>query len=121
MEKTPRRAKVFSCSASDTGYMEVLERNGTAKHKQNWLTALLNSEIRSTAEGVDMPRPMKIYGHEDAPLAASRTHLCTLRLADGPDAGHRWQVACAELRRYSANRYDEYQRDNAVFPTDILG
>ncbi|RVT85296.1 acyl-CoA dehydrogenase [Rhodobacteraceae bacterium CCMM004] len=39
---------------------------------------------------------------QDTPLARQWTHLRTLRLADGPDAVHRRQVARAELRRYSA-------------------
>ena len=36
-----------------------------------------------------------------SPLAHMWTHLRTLRLADGPDAVHRRQVARAELRRYT--------------------
>ncbi|MGB0498820.1 MAG: acyl-CoA dehydrogenase family protein [Rubricella sp.] len=38
---------------------------------------------------------------QDTPLAAMWTHLRTLRLADGPDAVHRRQVARAELKRYT--------------------
>ena len=38
---------------------------------------------------------------QDTPLAASWTHLRTLRLADGPDAVHRRQVARTELRQYT--------------------
>ncbi|MCY4461636.1 MAG: acyl-CoA dehydrogenase family protein [Albidovulum sp.] len=38
---------------------------------------------------------------QDTPLARQWTHLRTLRLADGPDAVHRRQVARAELRKYS--------------------
>lgn len=38
---------------------------------------------------------------QDTPLAAMWTHLRTLRLADGPDAVHRRQVARAELRAYT--------------------
>ncbi len=41
---------------------------------------------------------------QDTPLAAAWTHLRTLRLADGPDAVHRRQVAREELKRYSNER-----------------
>ncbi|WP_408638397.1 acyl-CoA dehydrogenase family protein [Roseovarius salinarum] len=37
---------------------------------------------------------------QDTPLAAMWTHARTLRLADGPDAVHRRQVARTELRRH---------------------
>jgi acyl-CoA dehydrogenase len=38
---------------------------------------------------------------QDTPLARAWTHLRTLRLADGPDAVHRRQVARAELAKYT--------------------
>ncbi len=38
---------------------------------------------------------------QDAPLARQWLHLRTLRLADGPDAVHRRQIARAELRRHA--------------------
>ncbi|MEM7076297.1 MAG: acyl-CoA dehydrogenase family protein [Pseudomonadota bacterium] len=48
---------------------------------------------------------MQIHGaqgiSQDTPLAAMWTHLRTLRLADGPDAVHRRQVARAELKRFT--------------------
>ncbi|GHE04966.1 acyl-CoA dehydrogenase [Defluviimonas sp. 20V17] len=47
---------------------------------------------------------MQIHGamgiSQDTPLANMWTHVRTLRLADGPDAVHRRQVARTELKRY---------------------
>ncbi|MEM9104926.1 MAG: acyl-CoA dehydrogenase family protein [Pseudomonadota bacterium] len=41
---------------------------------------------------------------QDTPLARAWTGLRTLRLADGPDAVHRMQVARTELRKYTQER-----------------
>jgi acyl-CoA dehydrogenase len=41
---------------------------------------------------------------QDTPLARSWTHLRTLRLADGPDAVHRRQVAREELKKYTQQK-----------------
>jgi len=41
---------------------------------------------------------------QDTPLANAWTHVRTLRLADGPDAVHRRQVARAELRQYTQQK-----------------
>ncbi len=41
---------------------------------------------------------------QDTPLALAWTHVRTLRLADGPDAVHRRQVARAELRQYTQEK-----------------
>lgn len=41
---------------------------------------------------------------QDTPLARQWTHLRTLRLADGPDAVHRRQIARAELAHYTAGQ-----------------
>ena len=42
---------------------------------------------------------------QDTQLAGQWTHLRTLRLADGPDAVHRRQVARAELKKYSQEKW----------------
>jgi len=41
---------------------------------------------------------------QDTPLANAWTHVRTLRLADGPDAVHRRQVARHELRKYTQEK-----------------
>ena len=41
---------------------------------------------------------------QDTPLARQWMHLRTLRLADGPDAVHRRQVARAELKKYTQQK-----------------
>ena len=54
-------------------------------------------------------RAMQMHGAEglsqDTPLARQWTSLRTLRLADGPDAVHRRQVARAELKKHSQEQF----------------
>ena len=55
--------------------------------------------LEITDEAVQMHGAMGVT--QDTPLARMWTGLRTLRLADGPDAVHRRQVARAELKRYT--------------------
>lgn len=58
--------------------------------------------LKVTDEAVQMFGAQGIS--QDTPLARSWTHLRTLRLADGPDAVHRRQVARTELKRYTQEK-----------------
>jgi len=58
--------------------------------------------LRVTDEAVQMHGGQGVS--QDTPLARQWTQLRTLRLADGPDAVHRMQVARAELRKYTQEK-----------------
>jgi acyl-CoA dehydrogenase len=58
--------------------------------------------LKVTDEAVQMFGAQGIS--QDTPLARSWTHLRTLRLADGPDAVHRRQVARTELKCYTQEK-----------------
>ncbi|WP_184009142.1 acyl-CoA dehydrogenase family protein [Rubricella aquisinus] len=68
-----------------------------------WISAIKVEAPRIALEVID--EAVQMHGaqgiSQDTPLAAAWTHVRTLRLADGPDAVHRRQVARAELRRYT--------------------
>jgi acyl-CoA dehydrogenase len=76
---------------------------GDAKAAAPWI-----SQIKVVAPEVALwvlDEAIQLHGamgiSQDTPLARAWTHARTLRLADGPDAVHRRQVARAELRRYT--------------------
>lgn len=58
--------------------------------------------LKVTDEAVQMFGAQGIS--QDTPLARQWTHLRTLRLADGPDAVHRRQVARDELKKHTQER-----------------
>ncbi len=76
---------------------------GDARAAAPWISQIKVVAPRMALKVVD--EAVQMFGakgiSQDVPLAAMWTHLRTLRLADGPDAVHRRQVARAELKRYS--------------------
>ncbi|MGI9292904.1 MAG: acyl-CoA dehydrogenase family protein, partial [Pseudomonadales bacterium] len=58
-----------------------------------------NMAIRIIDEAIQMYGALGVS--QDTPLAQMWMAARTLRLADGPDAVHRRQVARAELKKYS--------------------
>ena len=72
----------------------------------NWISQIKVVAPRVALKVVD--EAIQMHGGEgisqDTPLAAAWTHLRTLRLADGPDAVHRRQVARSEIRKYKNQR-----------------
>jgi len=76
---------------------------GDAKAAAPWISQIKvvapRMALKVTDEAVQMFGALGIS--QDTPLARAWTHLRTLRLADGPDAVHRRQVARNELKRYT--------------------
>jgi acyl-CoA dehydrogenase len=76
---------------------------GDARAAAPWISQIKVVAPRVALKVVD--EAVQMFGgagvSQDTPLARSWTHLRTLRLADGPDAVHRRQVARAELRKYT--------------------
>lgn len=77
--------------------------NAGVRAAQPWISKVKVQAPLMALQVVD--EAMQMYGatglSQDTPLAKIWADLRTLRLADGPDAVHRRQVARAELRKYS--------------------
>ncbi len=79
---------------------------GDARAAAPWI-----SQIKVVAPNVALKvidEAVQMFGgtgvSQDTPLAQAWTHVRTLRLADGPDAVHRRQVARKELRKYTQEK-----------------
>ncbi|WP_397543351.1 acyl-CoA dehydrogenase family protein [Roseovarius salis] len=79
---------------------------GDARAAAPWISQIKVVAPRVALKVVD--EAVQMFGgqgiSQDTPLAAMWTHLRTLRLADGPDAVHRRQVARAELSRHTRHK-----------------
>ncbi|RED11306.1 acyl-CoA dehydrogenase family protein [Pontivivens insulae] len=76
---------------------------GDARAAAPWISQIKVVAPRVALEVID--EAVQMHGgagvSQDTPLAIAWTHVRTLRLADGPDAVHRRQVARAELKPYT--------------------
>ena len=79
---------------------------GDARAAAPWISQIKVVAPKIALEVID--EAVQMHGgmgiSQDTPLAQAWTHVRTLRLADGPDAVHRRQVARAELKPYRGNR-----------------
>lgn len=76
---------------------------GDARAAAPWISMIKTVAPRMALKVIDEAAQM--FGamgiSQDTPLASKWTHVRTLRLADGPDAVHRRQIARAELRKHT--------------------
>lgn len=79
---------------------------GDARAAAPWISQIKVVAPRVALKVVD--EAVQMFGaqgiSQDTPLARAWTHLRTLRLADGPDAVHRRQVAREELKKYTREK-----------------
>ena len=79
---------------------------GDARAAAPWISQIKVVAPRVALRVID--EAVQMFGaqgiSQDTPLASAWTHVRTLRLADGPDAVHRRQVARAELKKYTQEK-----------------
>ncbi|HEU0221357.1 MAG TPA: acyl-CoA dehydrogenase family protein [Paracoccaceae bacterium] len=79
---------------------------GDARAAAPWISQIKVVAPRVALKVID--EAVQMHGgqgvSQDTPLAIAWTHVRTLRLADGPDAVHRRQIARAELQNYTNER-----------------
>ncbi|WP_109312587.1 acyl-CoA dehydrogenase family protein [Ruegeria sp. AU67] len=79
---------------------------GDARAAAPWISQIKVIAPRVALKVID--EAVQMFGgqgvSQDTPLATAWTHVRTLRLADGPDAVHRRQVARAELTKYTQEK-----------------
>ncbi len=79
---------------------------GDARAAAPWISQIKVMAPRVALKVID--EAVQMFGgqgvSQDTPLASAWTHVRTLRLADGPDAVHRRQVARTELKKYTQEK-----------------
>ncbi|CUH43166.1 acyl-CoA dehydrogenase family protein [Ruegeria atlantica] len=79
---------------------------GDARAAAPWISQIKVVAPRVALKVID--EAVQMFGgqgvSQDTPLAMAWTHVRTLRLADGPDAVHRRQVARAELKKHTQEK-----------------
>ncbi len=79
---------------------------GDARAAAPWISQIKVVAPKVALKVID--EAVQVFGaqgiSQDTPLANAWTHVRTLRLADGPDAVHRRQVARAELKKYTQEK-----------------
>ncbi len=79
---------------------------GDARAAAPWISQIKVVAPRVALRVID--EAVQMFGgqgvSQDTPLASAWTHVRTLRLADGPDAVHRRQVARTELKKYTQEK-----------------
>ncbi len=115
--------EVFNCNAPDTGNMEVFMMYGTETQKEQWLTPLLNGEIRSA------------YAMTEPAVASSdATNIETRIERDGDDYlinGRKWFITGAMNERTQIfivmgksdpeNKNRHLQQSQILVPKDTPG